>query len=364
MASANASVLKNTEKINGVKRKAEMQMIYCSVCKIFLNSSSQTDAHFAGKSHKKKATGLGQDATQGELSLESESFVAKSSNINFHKCEVCQKMFNSSVQLRDHMSGKVHQQMAQSKLESRSVGTVYPGTLDPGTFTPGTILPGSDSTHTQNKTIVQNTTNELAEPVNLSTKVGKNLSDLFHCEKCNITLNSKKQLEQHNKGLRHKIIIGEAKPPGVNGEKWENVRFSKISNAILGINKDTSTGSGGGMNLREFHCEKCDITVNSQTQLDQHLESNKHKMRGTQLPHSEQKRRKQITVTEQVGRNTPKWKSEGPMPLSNNFLHSNTCIPPGGGAPVYILPSVPDPYRTTDIHNWDAGTFGFNTAMF
>jgi hypothetical protein len=79
------------------------------------------------------------------------------------------------------------------------------------------------------------------------------------------------------------------------GEKWENVRFMKISNAILGINKDTATGSGGGMNLSEYHCKKCNITVNSQTQLDQHLQSNKHKMKDVQVvppPNNSQNKRK------------------------------------------------------------------------
>ena len=60
---ASVSVLNNTDQINGVKKKDDMQMIYCSVCKIFLNSSSQTDAHFAGKSHKKKVTALCQEVS-------------------------------------------------------------------------------------------------------------------------------------------------------------------------------------------------------------------------------------------------------------------------------------------------------------
>jgi hypothetical protein len=80
------------------------------------------------------------------------------------------------------------------------------------------------------------------------------------------------------------------------GEKWENVRYLKISNAILGINKDTTVGSGGGMNLREYHCEKCNITVNSQSQLDQHIESNKHKMHGVQPPNNGQNKRKRPTT--------------------------------------------------------------------
>ena len=84
------------------------------------------------------------------------------------------------------------------------------------------------------------------------------------------------------------------------GEKWENVRFTKISNAILGINKDTATGSGGGMNIREHHCEKCNITVNSQIQLNQHLESNKHKMKEVEAPNNAQNKRKRPPPTGMV----------------------------------------------------------------
>ena len=76
----------------------------------------------------------------------------------------------------------------------------------------------------------------------------------------------------------------------------------KIANAVLGINKDTITGSGGGMNLREFYCEKCDLTVNSQTQLDQHLESQKHKMRSTEI-NSVQNKRKRDSVGPPYGDN-------------------------------------------------------------
>ena len=38
----------------GVKRKSEFQTVYCSVCKVFLNSSSQAAAHYSGKSHQNK----------------------------------------------------------------------------------------------------------------------------------------------------------------------------------------------------------------------------------------------------------------------------------------------------------------------
>ena len=66
----------------------------------------------------------------------------------------------------------------------------------------------------------------------------------------------------------------------------------KIANAVMGVNKDSVTGSGGGMNLRQYYCEKCDLTVNSQTQLDQHLLSQKHKLKGTESTNGQSKRKR------------------------------------------------------------------------
>ena len=44
----------NGNEFSGATRKSSAEMMYCNVCKIFLNSALQADAHFAGKSHKNK----------------------------------------------------------------------------------------------------------------------------------------------------------------------------------------------------------------------------------------------------------------------------------------------------------------------
>ena len=169
-------------------------------------------------------------------------------NSQFNKCDVCQKYFNSSLQLQDHMHGKSHQQKAQKRLEN-NLGITDPGTINPGNFNPGTMNPGNVNPGTMNpgnvnpetmnpgKSYPESSNQEtftphigtlngaiksetMVVPSLEVTNVGKNLSDLFCCKRCNITLNSKKQLEQHNKGLRHKIIIGKAQPPSVGGMYW------------------------------------------------------------------------------------------------------------------------------------------------
>ena len=71
MASA---VGENTTSINGLKQNGDMQMMYCNVCKIFLNSSTQADAHFAGKSHKNKSNkSLTSEVGQTCLPINSDS---------------------------------------------------------------------------------------------------------------------------------------------------------------------------------------------------------------------------------------------------------------------------------------------------
>ena len=154
-------------------------------------------------------------------------------NCQFNKCDVCQKYFNSSLQLQDHMHGKSHQQKAQKRLEN-NLGITDPGTINPGNFNPGAMNPGNvnpgnvnpESLNQETLTPHIGTLNgaikseTMVIPSLEVTNVGKNLSDLFCCKRCNITLNSKKQLEQHNKGLRHKIIIGKAQPPSVGGMYW------------------------------------------------------------------------------------------------------------------------------------------------
>lgn len=43
-----------SESNKGVKRKSDFQTVYCSICKVYLNSSSQATAHYTGKSHLNK----------------------------------------------------------------------------------------------------------------------------------------------------------------------------------------------------------------------------------------------------------------------------------------------------------------------
>jgi hypothetical protein len=58
---------------------------------------------------------------------------------------------------------------------------------------------------------------------------------------------------------------------------------------------------------------------------------------------------------------------QGPTPLANNFVHSNTSIPAGRGKPVYRLPPLPYPRQYTGLQNWTNNSISYmdtNVAMF
>lgn len=99
-------------------------------------------------------------------------------------CYVCQKSFNSESQAEQHFTSKAH----ISKVNSSDEPSTCP-------------VSGTGAVATY-------------ETKAAEVKLGKNIStELCHCNACNITLNSKNQLQQHKRGLRHKIMTGKATAP-------------------------------------------------------------------------------------------------------------------------------------------------------
>ncbi|XP_032821228.1 zinc finger protein 385D-like isoform X3 [Petromyzon marinus] len=89
------------------------------------------------------------------------------------------------------------------------------------------------------------------------------------CSLCKVALNSQSQMEAHNNGSMHKTLL-EAQSGG---------------GSIKAYPRPGSRGAGAGtadpsgLQNKVFHCELCDVRVNSETQLKQHITSRRHKDR-------------------------------------------------------------------------------------
>ncbi|XP_072365402.1 zinc finger protein 385D-like isoform X4 [Scyliorhinus torazame] len=98
---------------------------------------------------------------------------------------------------------------------------------------------------------------------------------LLYCSLCKVAVNSGSQLEAHNSGSKHKTML-EARNGGGPIKAFPRP----------GVKGKTTTNKGitTGLQNKTFHCEICDVHVNSETQLKQHISSRRHKDRAAGKP--------------------------------------------------------------------------------
>uniref|UniRef100_A0A4W5QLA3 Zinc finger protein 385A n=1 Tax=Hucho hucho TaxID=62062 RepID=A0A4W5QLA3_9TELE len=92
---------------------------------------------------------------------------------------------------------------------------------------------------------------------------------LLYCSLCKVAVNSLSQLEAHNKGTKHKTIL-EARS-GLGPIKAYPRLGPKLPGELGGGPLDPNTQE------RTFHCEICNVRVNSELQLKQHISSRRHR---------------------------------------------------------------------------------------
>ncbi|KAG8446669.1 hypothetical protein GDO86_014210 [Hymenochirus boettgeri] len=94
----------------------------------------------------------------------------------------------------------------------------------------------------------------------------------LYCSTCKVTVNSASQLEAHNAGAKHKSILeGQTTLP----RRGKGKTLNKATRKPKRIGNKTSVG----IQNKTFHCSVCEIHVNSETQLKQHMSSRRHKDR-------------------------------------------------------------------------------------
>ncbi|KAM4735032.1 LOW QUALITY PROTEIN: zinc finger protein 385D [Anableps anableps] len=98
---------------------------------------------------------------------------------------------------------------------------------------------------------------------------------LLYCSLCKVAVNSASQLDAHNTGTKHKTMLEARSGVGsIKSFPRPGVK-SKLA---------SSSKSSTGLQNKTFYCETCDVHVNSETQLKQHISSRRHKDRAAGKP--------------------------------------------------------------------------------
>ncbi|XP_048685955.1 zinc finger protein 385C isoform X6 [Caretta caretta] len=103
-------------------------------------------------------------------------------------------------------------------------------------------------------------------------KEGKKSKQHLYCPTCKVTVNSASQLEAHNTGAKHKSML--------EGQTTQ-MRRGRGKVIPRAGHKSKRIGNKGSIHIQNkaFRCQVCEIYVNSETQLKQHVSSRRHRDR-------------------------------------------------------------------------------------
>ncbi|XP_066431861.1 zinc finger protein 385B isoform X2 [Eleutherodactylus coqui] len=213
------------------------QVISCNVCQLRFNSDSQAEAHYKGSKHAKKLKALESTKNKQKTGSPKDSAKAITSSTASHKSgEEEQLKASSSV--------------SQSMAEIRSFIAKSEVALT-------AVIPAA---------LVKSTN---GSAINASESEEEKAKKLLYCSLCKVAVNSLSQLEAHNTGSKHKTMLEARNGAGPIKSYPRSGSRLKIQNS----------SKGSGLQNKTFHCEICDVHVNSEIQLKQHISSRRHKDR-------------------------------------------------------------------------------------
>ncbi|XP_051572223.1 zinc finger protein 385D [Myxocyprinus asiaticus] len=262
------------------------QIISCNICHLRFNSTNQAEAHYKGHKHTRKLKALeAQKNKQQRRQLDN----AQHNRVREKDRERDREREGDRV--KTSAPDPLPALLDDSPLEgtavcdSDSVMRVDDAHSSSLVLTPISEVSSADlsvsSPHSQHPDTALEPTGDASEtgaqrdsPTG-DTQVEKDpkkIKQHLHCPICKVTVNSTNQMEAHNSGTKHKLMLeGQSVLPRRRGKAMSSRPSCK--------SKRLANKGSVGVPSKSFYCEVCEIHVNSETQLSQHMISRRHKDR-------------------------------------------------------------------------------------
>lgn len=277
----------------GVPPPVKRKHVSCNVCQLRFNSQSQALAHYKGTKHAKKLKALDVPksklkglASPKETRNQEVSRIINSAAITNGTenkgCSLGAAPLPLSPVLTMAPPLVAAAVTPTSAAPTRGAPTA-PALVPPSALTPGRVPEttsdggGLEQVSSKHSPPSEPDGEPEAEPeaeADPETEEEK-ARRLLYCSLCKVAVNSASQLDAHNSGTKHKTMleartgVGMIKSfprPGIKS------KLAPPTKAVTGLQNKT------------FHCETCDVHVNSETQLKQHISSRRHKDRAAGKP--------------------------------------------------------------------------------
>ncbi|XP_050974260.1 zinc finger protein 385B isoform X1 [Labeo rohita] len=251
------------------------QVISCNICQLRFNSDSQAEAHYKGSKHAKKLKA--QESTKNkQKSAAAQDSGAKTITTTTTTTSSCTAVTASCSDQPEKSTEPLTVHKVPDSPQAFVPAPAAPAVAlvpSPSKTTPAHASPPAEPTG--HATALKNTSKPAAVPTAPSEPSVESEEEkakkLLYCSLCKVAVNSLSQLEAHNTGSKHKTML-EARN-GAGPIKAYPRPGSKLKVQATQINK------GSGLQNKTFHCEICDVHVNSEIQLKQHISSRRHKDR-------------------------------------------------------------------------------------
>ncbi|RVE70510.1 hypothetical protein OJAV_G00065330 [Oryzias javanicus] len=259
--------------------KTKRPVISCNVCQIRFNSESQAEAHYKGNRHARRVKGIETSKSRPQERDKLHSLPPTSSPSPPGapgSATDSEPSKGDEVQLLPQIDGSLLTSGALPSLPASptppmdspvpSVCSLLPAPtppLNPPTSSSpngGGSSTSSDQPGSGPAVTAAAGTSTSSSPSNPETEDDK-AKKLLYCSLCKVAVNSLSQLEAHNKGTKHKTIL-EARS-GLGPIKAYPRLGPKPNGEQGGGPVDPNTQE------RTFHCEICNVRVNSELQLKQ-----------------------------------------------------------------------------------------------
>ncbi|XP_034384831.1 zinc finger protein 385D [Cyclopterus lumpus] len=260
----------------GLPPTAKRRHVSCSVCRLRFNSQNQALAHYKGTKHAKKLKAL--DSPKSKLK---GSAVTKETANQETAKGINTSQVPNGTDGEDGVLGAVPPPLSPVlRLPLASLTTLPTPTPAPVASPIVQSAPETTSAAGGDSSVNSPSEPDLdpeAEPEGKADAESEEekARRLMYCSLCKVAVNSASQLEAHNSGTKHKTML-EART-GVGSIK--SFPRSGVKSKLATTVKSTT-----GLQNKTFFCETCDVHVNSETQLKQHISSRRHKDRAAGKP--------------------------------------------------------------------------------
>ncbi|XP_037346125.2 zinc finger protein 385A-like [Pungitius pungitius] len=332
--------------------KTKRPIISCNVCQIRFNSESQAEAHYKGNRHARRVKGIETSKTarlhEGDkqptpptASPSPTGPSPSSPQPDPNKQDDTQSCPNS---IKSPLT---------PPLSSDAECPFFTSVSTPLPSSPS--APGALGTHPADPAAAGLPENPSPAPSPSSGESEEEKSKkLLYCSLCKVAVNSRSQLEAHNKGTKHKTIL-EARS-GLGPIKAYPRLGPKLSPEQGG-----ELSSDPNAQERTFHCEICNVRVNSELQLKQHISSRRHRDGVAGKPNPLLSRHKKRTDFMELPKNLGPGLLPNPLAVaaamaaaaSSNHLALRPPCPTSHhhhhllqGTPLSLLRPAPGPIRT------------------